>query len=124
MPLFSLLYDLLEHQLLECYHFAAITYRYHMPKVTFIKGNDKVTAEGTTEETLLDIANRTEGVEIMSACGGNGMCITCMCDVKGDTKTLSELTEAEELMGFTEGSTQRLGCQAKLVSDAEVEITM
>lgn len=55
------------------------------------------------------------------ACGGNGFCTTCMCDVKNGMGNLSERNDKEENMGISDDP-HRLGCQAQVHGDVEIEV--
>lgn len=60
-----------------------------------------------------------QGVEIVAACGGAGICQTCAFEtISGE---FTEVTEQEEMMGLPEG--QRLSCQCMPKSDGEIELT-
>ena len=89
-------------------------------KATFRKDGNKTTVDAKSGETFLEIANEND-IPMDNACGGNGVCTTCMIKVKdGD---VSEMTEKEEMMGLdTESPEIRLGCQAKANGDCDVEI--
>jgi len=92
-----------------------------MPKVTFIlPGGQKKEVEGTQGETVLRIALEN-GVPMETACGGNGFCTTCMCNVKEGMEHLTPRNDREENMGVTDDP-KRLGCQARVEGDVVVEI--
>ena len=59
-----------------------------------------------------------QGVEIVAACGGAGICQTCAIKVNGGEMT--EKTDTEKMMDLPEG--QRLSCQCKPVTDCEIEL--
>ncbi len=89
-----------------------------MPTITFIKPDgttQKVT--GTAGDTVLKIA-LDNGLPMEGACGGNGFCTTCLCEVTGD---VSPRGDREENMGITD-EPQRLGCQTHVQGDATVKI--
>jgi ferredoxin, 2Fe-2S len=97
-----------------------------MPKVTFIlpDGTEKI-VETDEGKTLLQAAQEN-GVEMESACGGNGFCTTCACKMKNgqaaiDEGRVSPVNDKEENMGV-EGPDDRLGCQAKVIGDVTIEI--
>lgn len=92
-----------------------------MPKVTFIQGEKKTVCEADAGNTLLAIAE-ANGLDMMSACGGMGVCTTCMVEVTKNPKNLSEISESEQVMGFDEESKHRLGCQAHVKGDVSVEM--
>ncbi len=59
-----------------------------------------------------------QGVEIVAACGGAGICQTCAFKpVKGK---FTALTETEKMMDLPDG--QRLCCQTMPESDGEIEL--
>lgn len=93
-----------------------------MPKVTFhCSGHDKI-VEGKSGETLLKIAINN-AIPMEHACGGNGFCTTCMCQVRSGMEHLSARNDREENMGITQDP-YRLGCQARIngTGDAVVEV--
>ncbi|HLC76353.1 MAG TPA: 2Fe-2S iron-sulfur cluster-binding protein [Candidatus Peribacterales bacterium] len=97
-----------------------------MPKVTYIcaDGTTKI-VEGSEGATILQIA-LSNGIPLEHACGGNGFCTTCSCDVKDgqamiDHGFVSPVNEREENMGV-EGPDRRLGCQTKVHGDVTVQI--
>jgi len=60
----------------------------------------------------------SQGAEIVSACGGAGICQTCSFKiVKGK---FSPKSETEKMMDLPEG--QRLSCQCLPESDGEIEL--
>lgn len=91
-----------------------------MPKIIFTYSDQKIEVEAKDGETLLEAAIR-EGVPMEHACGGNGFCTTCRCKVNKGTENLSPRNEREENMGITE-EPDRLGCQAQIQGDCEVEL--
>ncbi|MBU0766301.1 (2Fe-2S)-binding protein [Patescibacteria group bacterium] len=91
-----------------------------MPKVTFTFDGKQIEVEAKEDETLLEAAIR-EGVPMEYACGGNGFCTTCRCKVKQGSENLSPRNDREENIGITEDP-YRLGCQAQIQGDVEVEI--
>ncbi len=93
-----------------------------MPKITYIINGKKQVVEGAKGETLLQIA-LDNGVPVEHACGGNGFCTTCMCQVKTGSEHLNQRNDREENMGITEDP-DRLSCQATLEGDGEVEVEM
>ena len=93
-----------------------------MAKVTYIYGDQKQIVEGKKGETLLQIG-LDNGVPIEHACGGNGFCTTCMCEVQEGMDNLAELNDREEAMGVS-GEPERLSCQAQVESDGEVVIEL
>lgn len=61
---------------------------------------------------------KDQGVPIVAACGGAGICQTCSIKVKEGE--LTEKTETEKLMDLPEG--QRLSCQCRAKSDLDIEL--
>ncbi len=91
-----------------------------MPKITFIYGDEKKIVEARKGDNLLQIALEA-GVPIESACGGNGFCTTCLCNVKEGMENLSKRNDREENMGIVKDP-ERLACQTEVEGDAEIEI--
>ncbi len=94
-----------------------------MPQVAFhYNGQEKVT-EGKEGETLLKIAINN-AIPMEHACGGNGFCTTCMCQVRAGMEHLTPRNEREENMGITKDP-YRLGCQTRVqgTGDVVVEVT-
>jgi len=97
-----------------------------MPKVTFIQTDGQTkTVEGEDGKTVLQIA-LDNGVPMEHACGGNGFCTTCSCDITDGQKMIddgvvSAVNDKEENMGV-EGPDRRLGCQAKVTGDITVTL--
>jgi ferredoxin len=92
-----------------------------MPVVTFISSDGQVKKfEATAGKTILQIA-LDHGVPMEHACGGNGFCTTCMCDIDGDMTKLSPRNDREENMGITDDP-RRLGCQAEVMGDVTVKM--
>lgn len=92
-----------------------------MPTVTFVYPDGqikKVQTEGG--KTLLSIA-LDANVPMEYACGGNGFCTTCMCDVQEGMSQLSPRNDREENMGVTDDP-NRLSCQAEVNGDVTVKI--
>ena len=99
-----------------------------MPKVTFIIDGEPQTVafeHGTLEyshhgkpESLLDIAKNL-GVKLEHACGGNGFCTTCLCQVRAGMENLNDRNDREENMGVTMDP-YRLGCQTRVKAEGEV----
>jgi len=60
----------------------------------------------------------TQGVDIIAACGGAGICQTCAFKaIKG---TFTHKTDTEKMMDLPDG--QRLSCQCKPTTDGEIEL--
>lgn len=55
-----------------------------------------------------------QGIEINASCGGEGKCGHCLVEVECAPRALSEKTESE--IKFARGDTQRLACQARILS--------
>lgn len=97
-----------------------------MSKVTYIFPDGTVRmVEGEEGRTVLQIALEN-GIPMEHACGGNGFCTTCSCDVQDGQKMIDEgvvnaVNEREENMGV-EGPDRRLGCQTKVQGDITVKI--
>lgn len=93
-----------------------------MAKVTFHFDGQKQTVEGKKGESLLKIA-LDNMLPMEHACGGNGFCTTCMCEVKAGGDLLNERNDREENMGIT-NDPYRLGCQARVDGEGEIEIEL
>jgi len=61
---------------------------------------------------------KKQGVPVVAACGGAGICQTCA--IKLISGELTEKTETENMMDLPEG--QRLSCQCKPVTDCDIEL--
>jgi len=91
-----------------------------MPKVTFSYGGQKRVVEAEDGKTILQIA-LDNGIPMEHACGGNGFCTTCMCNVEFGMENLSPRNDKEENMGITDDP-NRLSCQAEVRGDVVVEV--
>ena len=92
-----------------------------MPKVTFDLGDGQIReVETEAGKSLLQIS-LDNGIPMEHACGGNGFCTTCMCEVKNGMPNLSPRNEKEENMGVTDDP-MRLGCQAQVQGEVEVKL--
>ena len=92
-----------------------------MPTVTFVYPDGQIKkVEAESGKTLLSIA-LDANVPMEFACGGNGFCTTCMCDVEEGMSNLSPRNDREENMGVTDDP-KRLGCQAEVSGDVTVQI--
>ncbi len=91
-----------------------------MPKVTFHHNGQVTEVETESGKTLLQIA-LDNGIAMEHACGGNGFCTTCMCNVKSGMDNLNARNDKEENMGVTDDP-ERLSCQATVNGDCEVEV--
>lgn len=94
-----------------------------MSQITFHYAGQVKKIEGKPGETLLKIAI-DHAIPMEHACGGNGFCTTCMCQVSSGMENLSERNDREENMGITKDP-HRLGCQTRVkgTGDAVVEVT-
>jgi len=91
-------------------------------KVTFRRDGQKVPVDCACGQSLLAIAKEND-IQMDNACGGNGVCTTCMVKVKSGAENLSEMTEREEMMGLDPDQPEiRLGCQCIANGDCDVEI--
>mgnify|MGYP001320380255 CR=1 FL=1 len=91
-----------------------------MPKVTFHYDGETKTVEAEKGQKILQIA-LDNGVSIEHACGGNGFCTTCLCNVKKGMENLSDRNDREENMGIMDDP-ERLSCQAEAEGDVEIEV--
>jgi len=89
-------------------------------KITYIFGSQKKKIETEKGKTILETSHEN-GFPQVSACGGLGICTTCMCIVKKNPENLNGITSAETDMGFTDGI-HRLACQASINGDIEIEL--
>ncbi len=92
-----------------------------MPTVTFIQQDGQIKkVQAADGETILKIA-LDNGIPMEHACGGNGFCTTCMCNVKEGMGNLSPRNDREENMGVVDDP-QRLSCQSQVNGDVVVEV--
>jgi 2Fe-2S ferredoxin len=94
-----------------------------MPVVRFIRENLEV--EVNAGETILGAAKRI-GAPEGDRCGGVCACSTCHVYVTKGFANLSDIEDEEfDILdkAFDVRSTSRLGCQAKINGDIEVEIS-
>lgn len=94
-----------------------------MAQVTFIKDGQTIVVQASDDgaQSLLEIAH-ANNINMDHACGGNGVCTTCMCKIQEGAENLNELTDAEDMMGVDDGTgSVRLGCQAFVKGDVVVE---
>lgn len=92
-----------------------------MPKVTFRYGDQvKVVENAEKDKPLLSIG-LDAGVPIEHACGGNGFCTTCMCQITEGMDQLTPRNDREENMGIMEDP-HRLTCQAKIEGEGDVVV--
>ncbi len=90
-----------------------------MPKVTFIINGQEQVVEAKKGESILKIA-LDHNIPMEHACGGNGFCTTCMCNVHAGMESLPPRNDREENMGIT-SDPYRLSCQTR-VQDEDVKI--
>ncbi len=88
--------------------------------VTYILGNETKTVKAKKNQTILEIS-QSNGIPQTSACGGMGVCTTCMCMIQEGQKNLNDPTEEELNMGL-DGEINRLGCQARVEGDITVAL--
>ena len=92
-----------------------------MPIITFIHPDGTVQkVEGAEGETVLKIALDHQ-IPMEHACGGNGFCTTCMCDVQEGMVNLSPRNDREENMGVVDDPF-RLSCQTEVKGDVTVKL--
>ena len=92
----------------------------HMPKVKFTNSGEEVEVEKGSE---LKEVSKDNGWPIAYGCE-DGVCGTCIIQVKEGQESLSEKGEVEnqtlEMMMMNDGN-HRLACQCKVNSDVEIE---
>lgn len=86
-----------------------------MVKVTL--NGKQFTADENSEMDLMHQL-KAQGAEIVAACNGAGICLTCA--IKVHSGKLTDKTETEEMMDLPEG--QRLCCQSHPKSDLDIEL--
>ena len=91
-----------------------------MPKVTYKYGDQVKEVDAEKGNTLLQIG-LDAGVPLEYACGGNGFCTTCMCQITEGMEHLGARSEQEENMGVITDP-DRLTCQATLEGDGDVVV--
>ena len=94
-----------------------------MPKIRFIKENLEV--EVPVGTTILQAAKSIHAPQ-GDRCGGVCACSTCHVYVTKGLENTSEVEDEEfDILdkAFDVRSTSRLGCQAKVTGDVEVDIT-
>ena len=99
-----------------------------MPKVTFLNDPDEngqpKSIEVPAGTSILQAAKKAHA-QVGYACGGVCACSTCHVYVKKGLTSLSAQKDREEDIldkAFDVRSVSRLGCQAKLSADADVEV--
>lgn len=65
-------------------------------------------------------AARKLGVEIISECGGRGLCGKCMIRIEKGEKSLNSPTEIEKK--FNLGKNERLACQAEIIGNKDIYV--
>jgi 2Fe-2S ferredoxin len=94
-----------------------------MVKVRFLAHGRAWEAEVPVGSTVLQ-ASKSVGAPEGDACGGVCACSTCHVYVTKGRELLSEAEEDEEDIldkAFDVRSTSRLGCQAKILKDGDIE---
>ena len=81
-----------------------------------LNGKDYEVDEKSDEPLMQQL--KAQGVEIVAACGGAGICQTCSIKVKSGE--LTDKTDTEKMMDLPEG--QRLSCQCKPKTDCDIEL--
>jgi 2Fe-2S ferredoxin len=95
-----------------------------MPKVRFVK--EGLEAEVPVGKSILDAA-RACGAPEGDRCGGVCACSTCHVYVLRGAELLSEVQDEEfDILdkAFDVRMESRLGCQAKLLRDGEIEVAI
>ncbi len=95
-----------------------------MAKLTFLP--EEFTVEGKRGDTILDVA-LDNGISLQHECGGNCACTTCHVRIEKGAEQLSPMEEVEfDRLCFAETFTSlsRLGCQAILIGDGELIISV
>ncbi len=92
-----------------------------MPIITFIHPDGRIEKiEALSGDTVLKIA-LDHSIPMEHACGGNGFCTTCMCDVTEGMAHTSPRNDREENMGVMDDP-KRLGCQTQVMGDVTVKM--
>lgn len=94
-----------------------------MPTIIFIKDGQQIpVTNAQTGQSVLQTA-LTNNIAMDHACGGNGVCTTCMVKVHEGADNLGQVTDQEEMMGMDpDDNSTRLGCQTQISGDATVEL--
>ena len=79
------------------------------------------TLEARAGSTLLEVCE-SANVPMASACGGFAACNSCRVEVLAGGEGLSERLSEEDV--FLDASTQRLGCQARVLPGASVSVRL
>jgi len=72
-----------------------------------------------TKGTILEAARKL-GVEIISECGGRGLCGKCVIRIEKGEESLNSPTEIEKK--FNLGKNERLACQAEIIGDKNIYV--
>ncbi len=91
-----------------------------MTKVTFQYAGLTKIVDAKSGESILKIAI-DNGIPMEHACGGNGFCTTCLCKVTRGGEHMNSRNDREENMGIN-NDPYRLGCQARVQGEGEVDI--
>ncbi|MEZ4441087.1 MAG: 2Fe-2S iron-sulfur cluster-binding protein [Polyangiaceae bacterium] len=97
-----------------------------MAKVTFRAMGKTWVTEAQVGQSILQAA-RGAGAPEGDACGGVCACSTCHVYVEAGEDLLSEAEEGEEDIldkAFDVQMHSRLGCQAKIVEDGDIEVSI
>jgi ferredoxin len=80
-----------------------------------------IVATARPDETLLDVARRS-GIPLGNSCGGVGVCVRCVVEVREGAEALTPPTTIELRVGRERrlSSLQRLACQAVVTGDCAV----
>jgi ferredoxin, 2Fe-2S len=96
-----------------------------MPTVRFLNtDHGVVSVEASIGLTVLQVAQQAHA-PLGSACGGVCACSTCHMFVRKGASLLSEKEDEEEDIldkAFDVEATSRLGCQARIERDGEIDI--
>ncbi len=95
-----------------------------MAKLTFLP--EVFTVEGRRGDTILDAALDNE-ISLPHECGGNCACTTCHVRIEKGAEHLSLIEEVEmDRLSCAEAfsALSRLGCQAILIGDGELIISV
>jgi len=94
-----------------------------MVKITYIKNGSKIEIETDSKDQSLLAVAQENAIEMDSACGGNGVCTTCLVKVVDGAENLTPVTDKEEIMGMDADNPEyRLGCQCNANGDCTVEL--
>ncbi len=91
-----------------------------MATVTVKSGSQTQTIQGDDGQTVLQIC-LDHNLPIDHACGGNGYCTTCECQVVAGMENINEVNDNEEAMDIDGEDGRRLSCQCVVKGDVVVE---